>query len=207
VSPRSLSALASAILVLLLAGCAGGGTSQVGVAPSAQPVPATSAQEVARLIAAAKLPPCPETERAPASDGGLPDLTLDCLGEGPAVTLSGLRGTPLVVNVWASWCPPCAAEMPHLNAAHKAAGDRVQFLGVDLLDRRDRGLAWAKDFVMRFASVQDPDGVIRARMQVPAPPVTVFVRPDGQVTEVHYGQFRSEREVRAAIARHLGVRL
>ena len=51
--------------------------------------------------------------------------------------LTQLRGTPVVVNVWAAWCGPCQAEAPLLLAASGTYGDRVQFLGVDILDSRD----------------------------------------------------------------------
>jgi len=199
----------------VLAGCAEGssGTGDAPeragmMAPQARPdeTTAADADEIARLIKAANLPPCPRTSRIAAVPNGLPDLTLRCLGAGPDVTLSGLREFPLVVNVWASWCPPCAAEMPHLIAARKALGDRVSFLGVDLVDRRTAALAWARDFAMTFPSVEDPDGVIRAKLRVMAPPVTLFVRPGGSVAKVHYGAFTSERQVRDAIAEHLGVR-
>jgi cytochrome c biogenesis protein CcmG, thiol:disulfide interchange protein DsbE len=166
----------------------------------------TDAAETARLLRAAKLPPCPATSDAVARPDGLPELTLPCLGTGPYVRLAGLRGSPLVVNVWASWCPPCAQEMPYLLGAHKALRDDVAFLGIDLVDRRSAALAWARDFGMTFPSVQDPDGLIRAELRVMAPPVTVFVRPDGAVAKIHYGAFTSERQVRDAIAEHLGVR-
>jgi cytochrome c biogenesis protein CcmG/thiol:disulfide interchange protein DsbE len=182
---------------------AGAGTTML---PPSVPAETTDAAETARLLRAAKLPPCPATSHAVARPDGLPELTLPCLGTGPYVRLAGLRGSPLVVNVWASWCPPCAQEMPYLLAAHRALGDDVIFLGIDLVDRRSAALAWARDFGMTFPSVQDPDGMIRARMRVMAPPVTVFVRPDGAVAKIHYGAFASEREVLAAVAEHLGVR-
>jgi cytochrome c biogenesis protein CcmG/thiol:disulfide interchange protein DsbE len=208
---------AAVVTGLVLAGCAGGGTGGSGTSggaatsgmmpPEARPdgTSAADAAEIARLVREANLPPCPRTSRIAPLPDGLPDLTLPCLGEGPAVTLSGLRGTPLVVNVWASWCPPCAAEMPHLLTAHKALGDRVRFLGVDLVDRRSAALAWARDFRMTFPSVEDPDGVVRAKLRLVAPPVTLFVRPDGSVAKIHYGAFANERQVRDQIAQHLGV--
>ncbi len=48
--------------------------------------------------------------------------------------LTQLRGTPVVVNVWASWCGPCQAEAPLLHGAVERYGDRVQFVGIDILD-------------------------------------------------------------------------
>jgi Thiol-disulfide isomerase and thioredoxins len=91
------------------------------------------------LVIAAGLPDCPDSdpslapiEPVGALGGGLPDLTFACLGEGPDVTLSGLRGTPLIINVWASWCPPCIIEMPLLAEAARTYADDLIMLGIDM---------------------------------------------------------------------------
>lgn len=159
-----------------------------------------------RRPAAAALRPCPAT--APgvrARAGGLPDLTLDCVGAGPPVTLSALRGRPLLVNVWASWCAPCEEEMPVLARAEAALGNRVQFLGVLLEDDRALGLAAARDAGVRFPSVSDGDGRTRRPLRLVGPPTTLLVAPDGQVRHVKLGPVRSVEEVRTLVAEHLGV--
>jgi cytochrome c biogenesis protein CcmG/thiol:disulfide interchange protein DsbE len=195
-----------------LAGCAqsgaetGGRAADSGLVPPPVSDEGADPAELAQLIEAADLPPCPASSRIPPLTGGLPNLTLPCLGAGPSVTLSGLRGSPLVVNVWASWCSPCASEMPHLLAARKGLTGKISFLGLNMVDRRTAALAWAKDFGMTFPSVQDADGVIRSKLRVPAPPATIFVRPDGRIAKIHYGAFTSERAVREAAAEHLRVR-
>jgi hypothetical protein len=97
--------------------------------------------------------------------------------------------------------------MPYLVATHKAAGARVAFLGVDLEDDPAAALAWAADLRMSYPSIQDPDGVIRGNLRVPAPPVTIFVRPDGTIAGTHFGAFTGISAVRAAIDRNLGVSL
>lgn len=95
--------------VALLAGCtAAGSTSDAG-----PPVPST-----AELRSRAALEPCPEVADAGTGavpGGQLPDLQLDCLGDGPPVRLAGLRGVPTVVNPWAAWCEPCRKEVPALQ--------------------------------------------------------------------------------------------
>jgi len=130
---------------------------------------------------------------------------LDCLGRGPAVTLSGLRGRPAVVNVWASWCPPCAREMPILERAHRRLGDRVAFLGIDLLDRPDAAAKASRDFGMTFPSVQDPDGLVRAELGLPGPPATLFVNAGGQIAHAEYGEIRSDTQLDDLLRTHLGV--
>jgi cytochrome c biogenesis protein CcmG/thiol:disulfide interchange protein DsbE len=156
---------------------------------------------------AAALPPCPPSTDLAAVDRGLPRRTFDCLGDGPKVTLSGLRGRPMVVNVWASWCPPCAREMPYLVQARAAAGDRVLFLGIDLEDAREQGLAWARDLGMNFPSVYDPDGDVKKPLGLLGPPVTYFVRSDGTIAFTHSGPLASAAQVSELTREHLGVRL
>ena len=219
---RRVAGLASGLaFVVLLAGCAvqGGGTGAardgrdsgaMGLAGRAA-LPETTrpgGEELDRLFAAADLAPCPRDRGGdvPAVSGGLPALRLDCLGEGPAVTLSKFPG-PAVVSVWASWCPPCAREAPLLQEVADQAGTSVRFLGVDLLDRRDAGLAAAADFGLRFPSVEDPDGQLRSALGLPGPPVTLFVRADGRVAHRKLGELTSAAELRELIARHLGVRV
>jgi cytochrome c biogenesis protein CcmG, thiol:disulfide interchange protein DsbE len=155
--------------------------------------------------AAADLPPCPPSRDVAARPDGLPDLTLDCLGDGPPVTLSGLRGKPTVVNVWASWCPPCAREMPLLEKVRRQTAGDVRFLGVDLLDAPGPARAAAADFGMGFPSVQDPDGESRQALGVPGPPVTLFVDGQGRVVHTEVGEITSAGALRGLVAEHLGV--
>jgi cytochrome c biogenesis protein CcmG, thiol:disulfide interchange protein DsbE len=149
--------------------------------------------------------PCPPSQDVAARPDGLPDLTLECLGDGPAVTLSGVRGTPVVVNVWASWCPPCAREMPVLEKVRRETRGDVRFLGVDLLDSPGAARAAAADFGMGFPSVQDPDGEARRALEVPGPPVTLLVDAQGRVVHREVGEITSAGALRGLLEEHLGV--
>jgi thiol-disulfide isomerase/thioredoxin len=92
-----------------------------------------------------------------------------------------LRGIPVVVNIWGSWCPPCQVEAPDLARVSREFEGRVQFLGVDILDDRRA----ARDFILAFdwpyPSVFDPDGEIRDRLGYVGQPITVIYGRDGQV--------------------------
>ncbi|HEU5038412.1 MAG TPA: TlpA disulfide reductase family protein [Nocardioides sp.] len=125
-----------------------------------------------------------------ATDAGLPDLTLPCLGGGPEVDLSTLRG-PLVVNLWASNCGPCRQEMPAVQEFHERYGDRVGVLGIDYQDAQPAAaLELAKRSGVTYPLVADPGGDINANAPVPVIrgiPVFVFVTADGDVSAVPGG--------------------
>jgi thiol-disulfide isomerase/thioredoxin len=114
---------------------------------------------------------------------GVGDLELDCLGD-EAATAVGPGEKPLVVVLWASWCGPCQAEAPEVEAFFQAYGDQVDVLGVDTADTRDVGRSFAEEFGMTFPSVFDPDEAVRIGLGVPGLPGVAFVNPDGSVAEV-----------------------
>jgi thiol-disulfide isomerase/thioredoxin len=182
----------------------------VGCGDEAEPAaPSTSSPADAPAPSIPGVAPCPESDAdvAVVADG-LPDLTLPCLTSGPDVRLAGLRGTPLVVNVWASWCAPCREELPLLvDLDERTDTDDLLVLGVDLLDRTDPAIAIVEDFGLRFASVVDADGDLRAALGLQAPPVTYFVDADGVIVRTKIGAFASQAELDAAVTDALGVEL
>jgi len=101
--------------------------------------------------------------------------------------LGQLEGTPVVVNFWGSWCPPCRDEMPRLVAAHHEFGDRVQFIGVDILDSRTEASAFMEEFGMTFPSVFDVPDTIKTELGYYGRPVTLFLRADGSFSFAYTG--------------------
>lgn len=206
---RPVAAAAAAALVAL-AGCSGGGSgAESGADRGAEPARSIIASPVASG-ADAPILPCTglgaRVDGAAGDSGGraLPDLTLDCLGGGEPVTLRDLRG-PLVLNLWASWCLPCRAELPFLTAAHQALGDRVRFAGIAVSDFDKPATEWMSFHGVGWPSLTDRKGSTRGPLRAPGPPVTLFVNSEGSIVWVHYGPFTSADQVQDAIAEHLGV--
>ena len=133
------------------------------------------------LVACTGDPQQPATSpRLPTSVTELPSADVETF----RALLEDLRGTPVVVNLWASWCEPCEREMPMLAQAARAHPD-VQFLGVDSLDSREGAEGFIAEVGVPFPSLFDPDGVIRTDLDSFGLPVTVFFDADGnQVAKV-----------------------
>ena len=199
-----MRAAALLALLLALAGCTGSGTR--AIAPDFPKPPS-----YAELVARAHLDPCPTTSSTGAATSGaksLPDLTLPCLGTGPAVHLSGLVGKPTVVNIWGSWCGPCQAETRYLSTVYDGARAKVRFLGVDTEDDAKSALDFAPHVSppMHYPQVVDKDKRLLIALKIPSNvPSSVFVDAGGRVVHVFPGAYRSADALRADIRRYLGV--
>lgn len=165
---------------------------------SDEPKPA----DLAPLRVAAALEPCP-----PGLGQGLPDLELPCLGGGPRVSLRGTGpSTPMLVNVWATWCRPCVQEVPVFVALAEKAAGKVAVVGVDMTDDSDKALVFAAQYGMHYPSLVDVDGRV-LRTYGGGPPITLFVDATGKVVHSERGQVDSLKELEDLLRRHLGVTL
>jgi thiol-disulfide isomerase/thioredoxin len=122
------------------------------------------------------------------------------------VHLAGLRGTPMVVNVWAQWCGPCREEIPLFQRLHERSSGQLRVLGIDLQDpNMGMALAFAAETGMTYPQLQDLDGAVPDALRVRGIPLTVFVAADGRVAYTQQGVVDSARELRALVEEHLGV--
>ncbi len=198
---RRLAGLA-AVLVLLGVALVHG-THRSGPAPAASgaPVAAALTPALRAARAAAALPACPAGLAAT-----LPALQLPCYAGGADVTASHPPGRPTVVNLWGTWCGPCVDEVPELVAFAALAGPAVGVVGVATEDAADSVYAFAKAFHVNYPLVRDDNGDVLHRYGG-ALPITLLVRADGTVADVHIGAFPTVVALQDAVATHLGVRL
>lgn len=95
--------------------------------------------------------------------------------------LVGQRDTPVVVNVWASWCGPCRVEAPLLQKASQRYGDRVVFLGVDARDREADARAFLRRYGITYPNVVDTDDAITSLLGLRGFPTTYIFDRSGKV--------------------------
>jgi len=121
------------------------------------------------------------------------------------VSLAQLRGHPVVINKWASWCGPCRTEFPILQQIATERGKEIAFVGLNARDKRPAAERFIARYPAPYPSYEDPDETIARELKAPSNfPVTLFVDADGKTVYTHQGGFRSAAELSAAIDEHLG---
>jgi thiol-disulfide isomerase/thioredoxin len=168
VTPRPALLSAALAAVLALTGCSGESATAEG--PTTPQLKIVDAGENG-LIAVGDRPPAPQ----------LSGTTL----EGEPLDVADYRGKVVVLNFWASWCPPCRAEAPNLvevAQATKASG--VEFIGVNVKNARDEALAFERKQGVPYPSLHDQPGILltRFRTLVPqVPPTTLILDRQGRI--------------------------
>jgi cytochrome c biogenesis protein CcmG, thiol:disulfide interchange protein DsbE len=121
------------------------------------------------------------TLNQPVDDFELPVHTRYQGEYGPVFKLSDYKDKPMVINFWASWCPPCREEMPVLERGWQKYGDKILFLGIQTQDRgkREEGEALINEFNLTFPSLIDDDSRVSVEYALFGVPETFFVRADG----------------------------
>jgi thiol-disulfide isomerase/thioredoxin len=180
------SRLVVLVLCLALAGCG----SDSGP-PSAAPRPAQ------KSAALAGSPPALRALHAQSNR---------LLGGGAAAfrtRLRELRGHPVVVNKWASWCGPCRSEFPFFQRLSARLGKRVAFLGVDSQDSDGDAKTFLRRYPVSYPSLSDPDQkVARVFGATLAFPTTAFYDARGRLAYVHQGAYATEAKLREDITRY-----
>jgi thiol-disulfide isomerase/thioredoxin len=101
----------------------------------------------------------------------LPSVVPGSTGISPA----SFQGRAIVLNFWASWCTPCQAEMPTFQAAHRALGNQVTFIGVDELDTRSSAIAFLRQVGVTYGNGFDGSGKVGQTFSLNGTPTTYFI--------------------------------
>ena len=121
---------------------------------------------------------------------GMPDVSLSCLGSGPARAVDVGDGRPTVVNLWASWCAPCVREMPLLQRTSERAGEAVRFVGIDIQDQPASAASLLEATGVRYDQYDDPDGEVRSAVRAVGLPVTLVFDARGREVARRFGEIK-----------------
>lgn len=128
-----------------------------------------------------------QASKEPLSDGMAPDFTLTSF-DGRTYTLSELRGQVVIINFWASWCPPCREEAAYLESTWRKYQDKgVIFIGVDYADAEKPALAYIDEFDITYFNGPDLGTRISQKYNIKGVPETYYVAKDGSLKGNHIG--------------------
>jgi cytochrome oxidase Cu insertion factor (SCO1/SenC/PrrC family)/thiol-disulfide isomerase/thioredoxin len=156
-------------------------------------------------------PPTPAAARAalagsPAALAAVHRQGAQLLGSdsGLRARLATLRGYPVVINAWASWCPPCRTEFPLFAAAAARYGRTVAFLGVNINDDAGNARGFLSGHPVSYPSYQGSSDSLSWLAQIEGMPTTIFVSRTGKVVDVHTAQYQTEGTLVDDIQRYAG---
>ena len=124
----------------------------------------------------------PHAVRSPLIGRPAPSFTLTPVGGGAPVSLESLRGKPVVINFWATWCVPCFQEHPALQGAARAMGSDVQFLGVVYEDDEARVRSFLAERGQAYPSLLDGGARTAIAYGVAGVPETYFIDGAGRIS-------------------------
>jgi cytochrome c biogenesis protein CcmG/thiol:disulfide interchange protein DsbE len=129
----------------------------------------------------------PHAVRSPLVGRPAPDFALPAVDGGGTLSLAALRGKPVVINFWATWCVPCYQEHPALTSAARAMGNDVQFLGVVYDDEEAKVREFLRERGSTYPSLLDDGGRTAIAYGVYGVPETYFIDPRGRIVEKYVG--------------------
>ena len=184
----ALGVVAVAVVVVI-------GLGQTGTDNSAPTSSTISAQDARRELAGAPAPLAALHQQA--------NELLDGSKSTVAARLDELRGHPVVVNKWASWCGPCRFEFPFLQETSVRFGKRVAFLGLNSGDNRGDAASFLRRFPVSYPSYVDPnEKIARALDAGTAYPTTIYYDKSGKVQFIHQGGYATRAKLEEDVRRY-----
>jgi thiol-disulfide isomerase/thioredoxin len=171
--------LAAAVTLAACGGDDGGGEEGVGTAEPGVTEASTKAQR-----------------KALAENRAQAGQLIDGATEALEAKLAALRGNPVVVNQWGSWCPPCRAEFPFFGESAEAHADEVAFVGVDIQDERDDAEEFLEEFPVPYPSIYDRDAEAVASLDwAQVSPTTWFIDESGEIVHQRPGAYANREQL------------
>lgn len=172
---RSLGRLGVAALLL-----AGGALAVVHLSGGSPEPPPPS------ILSSPPAPPTAVTPALPLVGNPAPDFALPDL-EGRIVRLSDLKGRPVLVNFWATWCPPCREEMPAIEEFYRKYEGRIEVVGVDVGEKPETVREFLADQPFSWTFALDASGTAMQSYLVSAIPMSYFIDADGVIQAKYIG--------------------
>ncbi|MDT5258167.1 MAG: hypothetical protein QOD10_3247 [Mycobacterium sp.] len=154
----------------------------------------------------ANLPPCPAATSDRAGPAALRRVTVECAADGSPVDVArALAGHRVILNLWAYWCAPCAAELPAMADYQRRVGPDVMVVTVHQDENETAALLRLAELGVRLPTLQDGRRRVAAALGVVnVMPATVVLRPDGSVAQTLPRPFSSADEIAAAVGNDAG---
>jgi thiol-disulfide isomerase/thioredoxin len=144
------------------------------------------------------------SSEAPQPDDAAPDFSVRTV-DGGTFTLGehiATDGRPVLLNLWATWCPPCRAEMPLLQEASERHPE-VRFVGIAIDDSEDEVTAFTSEVGVDYVIGLDDEDVVRDAYPVLGMPATFLIDPEGSIVDSHIG-ILTEESLEAMLAGDVG---
>ncbi|MCK4362602.1 MAG: redoxin domain-containing protein [Dehalococcoidia bacterium] len=153
---------------------------------------------VLSLLVALATSSCGGSTAAPEVGAQAPGFTISTL-DGETVTLNELRGQPVLLNFWATWCGYCRYQMPFLKAAFEEKGQEMNFIAINIGEDIDKVQQYAEAEGLGFTVAVDSEGDVVSAYKITSIPATFFIDEQGVIKYIQIGAFMSQDELMAAL--------
>ena len=130
-----------------------------------------------------------------------PDFQLNTL-DGQSVSLSDLKGKPVLINFWATWCSPCVYEMPYIQQIYDEWQERgLVLLAINIGESSSQAAEFMQQHNLSFPVLLDREGNIAQKYNIRGIPTTFFIDRDGIIQDIRIGAFQNKEEIESSLSK------